>query len=143
MVWSDWWGYKKETFDAIRENAAYVDAAGGCVTMHSDSPVIGQHLMLEAGKAMAAGRRAGLDIAPEHAVAWVTLNAARVLGLEDRIGSLETGKNADLVIWSGDPFSVYTHADQVFIDGARVFDRNAHVPRSDFEVGQPAQGSPP
>jgi len=143
VVWSDWWGYKKETFDAIRENAAYVDAAGGCVTMHSDSPVIGQHLMLEAGKAMAAGRRAGLDIAPEHAVAWVTLNAARVLGLDDRIGSLETGKNADLVIWSGDPFSVYTHADQVFIDGARVFDRNAHVPRSDFEVGQPAQGSPP
>ena len=111
--------------------------------MHSDSPVIGQHLMLEAGKAMAAGRRAGLDIAPEHAIAWVTLNAARVLGLEDRIGSLEAGKNADLVIWSGDPFSVYTHADEVFLDGARVFDRNAHVPRSDFEVGQPAQGSPP
>src|SRR5437763_477463 len=107
------------------------------------TPVIGQHLMLEAGKAMAAGRRAGLDIAPEHAIAWVTLNAARVLGLEDRIGSLEAGKNADLVIWSGDPFSVYTHADEVFLDGARVFDRNAHVPRSDFEVGQPAQGSPP
>src|SRR5437763_15218323 len=103
--------------------------------MHSGSPVIGQRLLLEAGKAMAAGRRAGLDIAPEHAVAWVTLNAARVLGLEDRIGSLEAGKNADLVIGSGEPFSVYTHDDDAFLDGAPVFDRNAHVPRSDVEAG--------
>src|SRR5437763_15069113 len=103
VVWSDWWGYKKEPCDAIRENAAYVDAAGGCVTMHSDSPVIGQQLMLEAGQAMAAGRRAGRDIAPEHAVAWVTLHAARVLGLEGRVGLPEAGKDADPGMRAGEP----------------------------------------
>ena len=145
VVWSDWWGYKMEAFDAIRENAAFVDAAGACVTMHSDSPVTGQRLTLEAGKAMAAGRRAGLDIRPEQAIIWVTANPARTLGLDDRIGSLEAGKNADVVIWSGDPFSVYSHADQVFIDGALVYDRHdpARRPQADFETGQPSSGGRP
>jgi len=145
VVWSDWWGYKMEALDGIRENAAFVDAAGACVAMHSDSPWLGQHLALEAGKAAAAGRRAGLSISPEHAIQWVTLNPARVLGLEARIGSLEPGKNADVVLWSGDPFSVYTRADQVFIDGAMVYDRSnpAHQPRSDFELGQPSMTDRP
>ena len=145
VVWSDWWGYKLEAYDAIRENAAFVDAAGGCVTMHSDSGVIGQRLTIEAAKAMAAGRRAGLSIAPEHAIAWVTLNPARVMGLDRQVGSLEVGKNADAVIWSGDPFSIYSKADQVFIDGALVFDRSdpGRRPLSDFELGQPSVGRRP
>jgi len=140
VVWSDWWGYKMEALDGIRENAAFVDAAGACVTLHSDSPWLGQRLRLEAGKALAAGRRAGLAIGPERAIEWVTLNSAKVLGLDAKIGSLEPGKNADVVIWSGDPFSVYTRADQVFIDGAVVYDRSnpARRPRSDFEMGQPS-----
>jgi len=140
VVWSDWWGYKMEALDGIRENAAFVDAAGACVTLHSDSPWLGQRLRLEAGKALAAGRRAGLAVGPERAIEWVTLNSAKVLGLDAKIGSLEPGKNADVVIWSGDPFSVYTRADQVFIDGALVYDRSnpARRPRSDFEVGQPS-----
>jgi len=140
VVWSDWWGYKMEALDGIRENAAFVDAAGACVTLHSDSPWLGQRLNLEAGKALAAGRRAGLTLGAERAIAWVTSNPAKALGLEARIGSLEPGKNADAVIWSGDPFSVYTHADQVFIDGALVYDRAdpARRPRSDFELGQPS-----
>lgn len=145
VVWSDWWGYKMEAYDAIRENAAFVDAAGGCVTMHSDSAIVGQHLVLEAGKAMAAGRRAGLDIAAEHAIRWVTSNPAKALGLDDRIGTLAVGKNADVVVWSGDPFSVYSQAERVFIDGALVYDRTnpARRPRSDFEVGQPSAGTRP
>lgn len=140
VVWSDWWGYKMEALDGIRENAAFVDAAGACVALHSDSPWLGQRLPLEAAKALAAGRRAGLDIRAEHAIAWVTLNSAKVLGLDAQTGSLEPGKNADAVIWSGDPFSVYTKADQVFIDGALVYDRAnpARQPRSDFELGQPS-----
>ena len=140
VVWSDWWGYKMEALDGIRENAAFVDAAGACVTLHSDSPWLGQRLNLEAGKALAAGRRAGLNLGAERAIAWVTSNPAKALGLDARIGSLEPGKNADAVIWSGDPFSVYTHADQVFIDGALVYDRAdpARRPRSDFELGQPS-----
>ncbi len=144
-VWSDWWGYKQETFDAIRENAAYVDAAGACVMMHSDSSILGQRLVLEAAKAMAAGQRAGLPISREHAITWVTSAPAAAMGLGDRIGSLEPGKSADVVIWSGDPFSVYTLADEVFVDGALVFDRKdpRRQPHSDFEAGLPALRSPP
>ena len=141
VVWSDWWGYKMETYDAIRENAAFVDAGGGCVTLHSDSQVVGQRLSVEAGKALAAGRRAGLTITPEHAITWITSQPAEVLGLGARTGSLEAGKAADVVIWSGDPFSIYTKADAVFIDGALAFDRKdpARRPTADFELGQPVR----
>jgi len=135
-VWSDWWGFKMEALDGIRENAAFIDAAGGCVTMHSDSPQLGQFLSIEAGKAAAAGRRAGLSLPPEHVIAWVTSNPAKALGLDGRIGSLEAGKDADLVVWSADPFSVYAHADLVFIDGALAYDRadRSRQPSSDFEL---------
>jgi imidazolonepropionase-like amidohydrolase len=140
-VWSDWWAYKREAYDAIRENAAYLQAAGACVAMHSDSNISGQRLNIEAAKSVAAGARAGIVITPEQAVAWFTSNPARMLGLEDRVGTLEPGKIADLVLWSGDPFSIYTHADQVYVDGALAFDRKdpARQPRSDFELGQPSQ----
>ncbi len=136
-VWSDWWGYKQEAVDAIRENAAYVDAAGACAVMHSDGPLMGQKLNLEAGKALAAGQRAGLPLEPEQAIRWLTSNAAITLGLQDRIGQLSVGYNADLVIWSHNPFSIYAHVEQVFIDGARVFDRDdaGRQPQSDAELG--------
>ncbi|CAN5123679.1 amidohydrolase [soil metagenome] len=140
VVWSDWWGYKMEAYDAVRANAAIVDAAGGCVSLHSDSAVTGQHLNLEAAKALAAGRRAGLELTREQAVRWITQYPAKLLGLDDRIGTLEPGKNADLVVWSGDPFSVYSRVDLVFIDGVLVYDRSVTTePRSDFELGQPAR----
>jgi imidazolonepropionase-like amidohydrolase len=144
-VWSDWWGYKREAYDAIRENAAFLDAAGACVAMHSDSAIVGQRLNLEAAKAMAAGARAGVRIAPERAIEWITRNPARMIGLGDAIGSLEPGKVADLVLWSGDPFSIYTHADRVYVDGALAFDRRdpARQPTSDFELGQPSRESLP
>jgi imidazolonepropionase-like amidohydrolase len=80
-----------------------------------------------------------LDIPPERAIRWLTFNPAKALGLDDRIGALEAGKNADVVIWNRNPFSVYALADEVFIDGAVAFDR-ANPPRkppSDFLLGQP------
>ncbi len=141
VVFANWWGFKMEVFDAIRENAAMLEKYGACVTLHSDSAITGQRLNLEAAKAMAAGQHAGLDIPRRVAIQWITLNPAQILGLDDRIGSLEPGKNADVVLWSGDPFSVYTRADLVFIDGALIYDRSGpadqHV--SDFILGQPAQ----
>jgi imidazolonepropionase-like amidohydrolase len=81
----------------------------------------------------------------ERAIRWITSNAARTLGLEDRIGTIAPGMNADVVIWSGDPFSVYTRADQVYIDGSRAYDRldPARDTRSDFELGRPAAEVPP
>ena len=93
---------------------------------------------MEAAKAMARGQRLGLDIPPERAIRWITANAARSLGILDRTGTLEAGKMADVVIWNGNPFSVYARADQVFVDGALVYDRTdpARQPQSDFELGQ-------
>ena len=140
IVWPDWWGFKMEANDGIRENAAILDADGICVAMHSDSPVIGQRLTLEAAKAAGAGRRMGLSEPPEHVITWVTSNPAKILGLEDRIGTLKAGYNADIVIWSGDPFSVYTLADTVMIDGAIAYDRldPSRQPLSDFQLGRKA-----
>jgi imidazolonepropionase-like amidohydrolase len=141
-VWSDWWGWKMEVNDGVRANAGMLEAAGVCVMMHSDSPFTGQRLNMETAKAMAAARRAGIDISPERALRWVTSNPAKALGLDDRIGTIEPGKNADVVIWSGDPFSIYTKADQVFIDGALRFDRldpKRQIQLADFELGQPAR----
>jgi len=140
-TWSDWWGFKGEAEDAIRENAAFVDAVqGGCALMHSDIPVVSEHLNVEAGKAAAAGRRAGLDLPPEHVIRWLTGNAARSLGMEDRIGKLAPGYNADVVLWSGDPFSVYSFADRVYIDGVMAFDRKGPARPSDFELGRTILG---
>ena len=140
-LWADWWGFKREAEDGIPENAAFVEAAGGCVTMHSDIPVLGTLLNIEAAKAAASGRRAGIDIPPEQAIRWLTSNAARVLGLEDRIGTIAPDMIADVVLWSGDPFSISSKPDLVFIDGAIAFDRNdpGRQPRTDATLGQPAR----
>ncbi len=142
-MWGDWWGFKLESFDGIRENIALVDAAeGGCAIVHSDSNVEIQRLNQEAAKAMAAGNRIGLDISKAHAWTWLSLNPAKALQIDDQTGSLEPGKMADVVIWSGDPFSVYTQAERVYIDGALTYDRFDPSKQflSDFEVGYTRQG---
>ena len=138
-TWAQWWGFKMEAFDGIEENAAMVDHAGGCAIVHSDDEHLIQHLNVEAGVAMAAGNRAGLGISRARAIRWITANPARSLGILDKVGTLEPGKMADVVLWSADPFSAYALADQVFIDGALAYDRRdpARQPRSDFELGQP------
>jgi imidazolonepropionase-like amidohydrolase len=86
---------------------------------------------------MAAGRAAGIDISEEDAVKWMTINPAWALGLDSKIGSLEPGKNADVVLWSGDPFSVYAHTEKVWVDGALLYDRSDPTEqwRTDFELG--------
>jgi imidazolonepropionase-like amidohydrolase len=79
-----------------------------------------------------------MAVPPEHAIRWITANAARSLGILEHTGTLEAGKMADVVLWNGNPFSVYALADQVFIDGALLYDRHdaARQPVSDFELGQ-------
>jgi imidazolonepropionase-like amidohydrolase len=86
---------------------------------------------------MSAGNRMGLDISPAKAFRWGTYNAAKSLGLEDQIGSIAPGKNADIVLWTQHPLSIYSLASKVWIDGALRFDRNnAGVqPTSDFNIG--------
>ena len=146
-MWADWWGFKLEAYDGIRQNIALVHDAGGCAIVHSDSADGIQRLNQEAGKALRAGAEAGITISRADAVKWLTLNAAKALGIEKMTGSLEAGKNADVVIWSGDPFSAYSRAERVFIDGAQVYDRNdgTRAPRSDFSIGllPPVPPAPP
>jgi len=137
-MWADWWGFKIEAYDGIRENIALVDRVeNGCAIVHSDSEVGIQRLNQEAAKAMAAANRAGLHVTREHAIRWITANPAKALGILDRTGTLEPGKMADVVVWSGDPFSVYSRADQVFVDGALVYDREdpRYQPEMDFTLG--------
>ncbi len=138
-LWADWWGFKMEAYDAIYENVALVDRPqGGCGIVHSDSSEGIQRLNQEAAKIMAHAREAGMQIPPERAIRWLTQNAARSLGVLERTGTIETGKMADIVLWSRDPFSVYAKADLVFIDGALLYDRNdpTRVPLTDFMLGQ-------
>jgi imidazolonepropionase-like amidohydrolase len=136
-MWSDWWGFKMESLDGIPENIAMMHTAGACAVLHSDSSVGIQRLNLDAAKAMAAGRRMGLTISDGEAIKWITLNPAKSIMLDDKVGSLEPGKMADVVIWSGNPLSVYSHAEKVFIDGALTYDHdNPEVQyRGDFELG--------
>lgn len=137
VVWADWWGFKQEAFDMIRENAALLEMAKACAVIHSDDEIQIQRLPQEVSKVISAAQRMGLDISKGQAIKWLTSNSAKSIGLEDKIGSLKSGMNADVVLWSGDPFSVYTKADKVWIDGALRFDRNnsSITPTSDFNLG--------
>jgi imidazolonepropionase-like amidohydrolase len=136
VTWDDWWGFKMEAYDGIPENLALVTEAGGRGIVHSDSPVWGQLLNQSAGKALAAGRAAGVKLDDDDAIKWLTANPAWALGIDGQVGTLEPGKRADVVVWSESPFSTYSRAEVVYVDGRVVFDR-AHVgaPRSDFELG--------
>jgi imidazolonepropionase-like amidohydrolase len=108
--------------------------------VHSDSGEGIQRLNQEAAKAMAHGVRAGLPIAPERAIVWITANPAKALGILERTGTIEPGKMADVVLWNTNPFSVYALADQVYVDGALRYDRASPLPapESDFILGQSA-----
>jgi imidazolonepropionase-like amidohydrolase len=136
-LWADWWGFKMEALDFTRANLALVFEAGARAIVHSDDPTGIQKLNQEAAKAIEAGREAGVTITENDAIRWMTANPAWALGIDQWVGTLEPGKNADVVIWSGNPFSVYTRADRVYIDGALMFDRfdPNRRPRTDFEVG--------
>jgi imidazolonepropionase-like amidohydrolase len=136
-VWADWGGFKMEALDGIRANAAIVHAAGARAIIHSDSAIDAQRLNQEAAKAMAAGRAVGIAVSEEDAVRWFTANPAWALGLEDRIGSIAPGMNADVVLWSAHPLSVYARAERVWIDGVVRFDRaeTSGRWRTDFELG--------
>ena len=138
-LWADWWGFKHEAYDMVQANIAIVDQARngtGCAIVHSDDEIGIQHLNVEAAKALSAGIKAGYDISKARAINWITSNPAKAAGIYDQTGSLKVGKNADVVLWSKNPFSVYALAEKVYIDGAIAFDRYSGLePSSDFDVG--------
>ncbi|WP_010160970.1 amidohydrolase [Sphingomonas sp. PAMC 26617] len=141
-VWADWWGFKMESYDAIGENLALLQKNGACAMIHSDDENGIQRLNQEVAKALASGRRAGIDISDAVAWEWLTYNPAKALHIDDKTGSLKPGKMADVVLWNGNPFSVYTRPEKVWIDGALLYDANdpKRRPVSDFELGQPGSG---
>jgi imidazolonepropionase-like amidohydrolase len=141
-TWEDWYGFKMEAYDGIPENLALTHEAGGRAIVHSDSEIAIQMLNQSAAKALAAGRAAGVTVSEDDAMKWLTANPAWALGIDDQVGTLEQGKRADVVVWSGNPFSAFTRADEVIIDGRPVYERGAPSgPWSDFELGLRAGAS--
>ncbi|NYT42070.1 amidohydrolase [Sphingomonas sp. R-74633] len=141
-VWADWYGFKMEAYDAVPENLAILDKEGACAMIHSDDANGIQRLNQEVAKARASGIKAGMNISEEHAWTWLAINPAKALGIADKTGSLKAGKMADVVLWNGNPFSVYTRPEMVWVDGALMYDAKdpKRRPVSDFELGQPGEG---
>ncbi|HSS19671.1 MAG TPA: amidohydrolase [Pyrinomonadaceae bacterium] len=149
-TFADFWGYKIEAYDAIPYNAAIMTRAGIVVSMNSDSDERARRLNIEAAKAMRYG-----NLTEEQALKLVTINPAIQLGIQDRVGSLEVGKDADLAIWNGHPLSVYARVDTTFVDGEIFFDREQDLAqraelekeRTQLEQAEPnkppARGSSP
>lgn len=143
-TWADWWGFKLEAYDAIRENLALLSMAGVRASLHSDSSSLVQRLNQEAAKAFSAALRSSLPLPREAALSWISANPAWALGIDAQTGSLTPGKMADVVVWSADPLSVYSQVDLVYVDGQQVIDRKGEGRRpTDFELGQRAELSAP
>ena len=121
-TFSDWWAYKAEAFDAIPYNAAIMVRKGVLVSLNSDSAELMRHLNTEAAKAMKYG-----GVSENDALAMVTINPAKQLGIDQRVGSIEVGKDADLVIYDKHPLSDYAKVQKVLIDGTVYFDRDKAV----------------
>jgi len=116
-TWSDWWGFKMEAYDGIPQNAVMVKQAGGVVALHSDDSTLVQSMHLEATKMLRYGAT------EQEVLEMLTLDPAKLLGVEDRVGSLEVGKDADLALFSKHPLSGYTLVNKTWIDGDLVFER--------------------
>lgn len=116
-TFSDWWAYKYEVNDAIPFNAAIMHNAGVTVAINSDDSEMSRRLNQEAAKSMKYG-----GISEEEAWKFVTLNPAKLLHIDQYVGSVEAGKQADVVLWSGHPLSVYSNAEKTLVEGAIYFD---------------------
>ena len=139
-TFADMWGYKLEAYDAIPHNAAIMTRAGVVVSINSDSDERARRLNLDAAKMMKYG-----DMTEQEALRMITLNPAIQLGIQDRVGSIDVGKDADLSIWNGDPMSVYSRVETTFIDGEVFFDREQDLAnrarlaaeRAELEAAEP------
>ncbi len=115
-TFSDWWSFKMEAFDAIPGNGPLMHSQGVLVSYNSDNAQLATRLNWEAAKAAKFG------LSEEEALKFVTINSAKQLRIDDKVGSLEVGKDADFVIWSGNPISTYSHCEQTWVDGRKYFD---------------------
>ena len=118
------------------------EKSGACATIHSDDENGIQRLNQEVAKVLSSARHAGIPVSEEAAWKWLSLGPAMALGIGDKTGSLRAGKMADVVLWNGNPYSVYTRPEKVWVDGALLYDAMdpKRRPVSDFELGQPGSG---
>mgnify|MGYP001326515075 CR=1 FL=1 len=115
VVWSDWGGFKMEAYDATAYNARVLMEAGVTTSLHSDNSEIASRMNWEAGKLLRTG------LTEEQALSTVTIQSARAIAIDDRVGSLEPGKDGDFVVWNGNPLSQFTRPEQTWLDGRRYF----------------------
>jgi imidazolonepropionase-like amidohydrolase len=123
-TFSDWWAYKIEAYDATPYNAAIMARKGVVVSLNSDSDELQRHLNLEAAKVMRYG-----GLSETEALAMVTINPAKQLGIDNQVGSIEVGKSADMVLLNRDPLDNFSQVEKVWIDGHQYFDREADLER--------------
>jgi hypothetical protein len=121
-TFSDWWAYKVEAYDAIPFNAALMTKRGVLVSINSDDAEEATHLNQEAAKSIKYG-----GLTPAEAIKMVTINPAIQLGIDKRVGSIDVGKDADLVIYNHDPLSAYAVAQKTIVDGRVLFDREKDI----------------
>jgi len=136
-TFADWWAYKIEAYDAVPHNAALLREAGANVVIKSDDWELIRHLYQEAAKTVRYG-----NMSPEHALQAITLHPARELGLQDRIGSIEVGKDADLAIFSGHPLNAFSRCEQTLIEGEIYFTRAEQPSAMSVEAAK-RSGTPP
>ena len=115
VVWSDWGAFKLEAYDATSYNARLLMEAGVVTSLHSDDAEISTRMNWEAGKLLRSG------VSEIDALSTVTINAAKAIAVDKTLGSLEAGKDADFVIWNGNPLSQFTKAEQTWVDGKKYF----------------------
>jgi imidazolonepropionase-like amidohydrolase len=128
-TFSDWWSYKAEAYDATPYNAAIMTHFGVIVSLNSDSDELQRHLNLEAAKVMRYG-----GLSETQALAMVTINPAKQLGIDDKVGSIEVGKSADMTLLDKDPLDNFSKVQKVWIDGHEYFDRDKDLEtRPDFQ----------
>jgi imidazolonepropionase-like amidohydrolase len=118
-IFADWWAYKFEVYYSTSYNAAILNHNGVINSINSDSPELIRHLNHEAAKTVRYGGVSELD-----AIKMITLHPAIQLGIDDKVGSIEVGKQADFAIWSAHPLSIYAIAEKTFVDGVLRFDRD-------------------
>jgi imidazolonepropionase-like amidohydrolase len=141
-AFADFWGYKLEAYDAIPYNVAIMTRAGVVTSVNSDDAGRARRLNIDAAKMMKYG-----GLTEQEALRTVTLNPAIQLGIDGRTGSIDVGKDADLVIWNAHPFSVYSRVDQTYVDGELFFDREQDIKnraalereRQELEKAEPNQ----
>lgn len=118
VVWTDWSSFKVEAYDGILYNARLLNEVGVLTSLHSDNTQLSTRMNWEAAKTMMTG------VSEKEAMNFITLNPAKIMGIDHRTGSIEVGKDADFVLWNGHPMSAFTTAEQTWVDGIKYFDRN-------------------